>query len=264
MSVFVVLSLILSGLLVGFINTLAGGGTVISISLFMMFGLPITVANGTNRIAVLLQTLTSTATFKSKKMLDVKKGFYLGIPTIIGSIAGAFIAVDLDEKIFERAFAVIMLIMLFFIIYKPEKWLNGQENLISKKISFSQCIIYLLIGFYGGFIHVGVGYFILGALVLLSGYDLVRANAIKVFIVLLYAPFTIIVFVVNNQINYEYGLIHAIGNIIGAYIASKYAINRGSNFVRWIVIVIIIITSLHLLGIFDIKAFFTGAKNQLN
>lgn len=225
MSVFVALSLIFSGLLVGFINTLAGGGTIISISFFMMFGLPITVANGTNRIAVLLQTLTSTVTFKSRKILDVKKGIYLGIPTIIGSIAGAFVAVDLNKLIFERAFAVIMLIMLFFMIFKPEKWLKGQENLISKKVSFWQWIIYLLIGFYGGFIHVGVGYFILAALVLSSGYDLVRANAIKVFIVMLYAPFTIIVFIIENQINYEYGLIHSIGNIIGDYIASKYAIS---------------------------------------
>jgi len=253
MSVFVALSLIFSGVLVGFINTLAGGGTIISISLFMFLGLPITVANGTNRIAVLLQTLTSTATFKSKKVLDIKRGLYLGIPTIIGSILGAFVAVDLEKEIFERAFAVIMLIMLFFIIYKPEKWLNSQDKLISKKISFWQWIVYLIIGFYGGIIHVGVGYFILAALVLSSGYDLVRANAIKVFIVFLYAPFTIIVFAINNQINYEYGLIHAIGNIIGAYFASKFAVSWGSNFVRWVVIIIIIITSAQLLGIIDIK-----------
>lgn len=262
MSVLIVLSLIFSGLLVGFINTLAGGGTIISISLFMILGLPITVANGTNRIAVLLQTLTSTATFRKNKLLDVKKGFYLGIPTILGSIAGAYVAVDIDEKIFERAFAIIMLIMLFFIIYKPEKWLNGQENLISKKITPLQWITYLLIGFYGGFIHVGVGYFILGALVLSSGYDLVRANAIKVFIVLLYAPFTIIVFIINNQINYEYGLIHSIGNIIGAYIASKYAITWGSNFVRWVVIVIIVITSAQLLGLIDLSGILSIYKNR--
>lgn len=262
MSVFIALSLIFSGLLVGFINTLAGGGTIISISMFMILGLPITVANGTNRIAVLLQTLTSTVTFRKNKILDVEKGFYLGIPTILGSVAGAFVAVDIDETIFKKAFAIIMLIMLFFIIYKPEKWLNGQENLISKKITPFQWITFFFIGFYGGFIHVGVGYFILGALVLSSGYDLVRANAIKVFIVLLYAPFTIIVFILNNQINYEYGLIHSIGNIIGAYIASKYAITWGSNFVRWVVIVIIVITSAQLFGLIDLNGILSIYKNR--
>jgi uncharacterized membrane protein YfcA len=113
-----------------------------------------------------------------------------------------------------------------------------------------------LIGLYGGFIHVGVGYFILAGLVLGAGYDLVKANALKVFIVLLYAPFTLVVFMYNKQINYEYGLIHAIGNIIGAYIASKFAVNWGANFVRWFIIIIILITSTQLFGLFDFKTLF--------
>ncbi len=249
-------ALIVSGLLVGFINTLAGGGSIISISLFMFLGLPAGVANGTNRIAVILQTITSTASFKKQKVLDTRKGLLLGIPTVIGSVIGAEIAVDINEDIFEKAIAVIMLIMMIFIIYKPQQWLKGQQHLMEKKTSVLQYFVFFLIGLYGGFIHVGVGYFILGGLVLGAGYDLVKANALKVFIVLLYAPFTLLVFIYNKQINYEYGLIHAIGNIIGAYVASRFAVSWGANFVRWVIIVVILISSAQLFGLFDFKTLF--------
>ncbi|MFZ4739977.1 MAG: sulfite exporter TauE/SafE family protein [Bacteroidales bacterium] len=256
MSWIVITALVFSGLLVGFINTLAGGGTIISISLFMFLGLPAGVANGTNRIAVILQTLTSTASFKKQKVLDTRKGLLLGIPTVIGSIIGAEIAVDINEHVFEKAIGIIMLVMMVFIIYKPQQWLKGQEQLLEKKTSVLQYFIFFLIGLYGGFIHVGVGYFILAGLVLGAGYDLVKANALKVFIVLLYAPFTLIVFIYNKQINYEYGLIHAIGNIIGAYIASKFAVSWGANFVRWVIVIIILISSAQLFGLFDFKTLF--------
>ncbi len=252
----ITLLLISSGLLVGFINTLAGGGTIISISLFMFLGLPATVANGTNRIAVILQTLTSTASFKKQKVLDTRKGLLLGIPTAIGSILGAVIAVDIHEKTFEKAVGVIMLVMLFFIIYKPEYWLKGRKELVVKKITPWQIIMFFGIGLYGGFIHVGVGYFILAGLVLSAGYDLVKANALKVFIVLLYVPFTVLVFMWNKQINYQYGLIHAIGNIIGAWLASKYAVSWGANFVRWVIVVVILISSAQLFGLSDFKEIF--------
>jgi uncharacterized membrane protein YfcA len=254
----VITALIVSGLLVGFINTLAGGGTIISISLFMFLGLPANIANGTNRIAIILQTLTSSASFKKQKVLDTRKGLLLGIPTIIGSIIGAEIAVDINEHIFEKAIAIIMLVMMVFIVYKPQQWLKGQQHLIEKKTSVLQYFIFFLIGLYGGFIHVGVGYFMLAGLVLGGGYDLVKANALKVFIVLLYAPFTLIVFIYNKQINYEYGLIHAIGNIIGAFIASRFAVSWGANFVRWVIIFIILITSAQLFGWFDFKTLFNS------
>jgi uncharacterized membrane protein YfcA len=256
MSWLIVTALISSGVLVGFINTLAGGGTIISISLFMFLGLPANIANGTNRIAVLLQTLVSTTSFKKQKVLDTRKGLLLGIPTVIGSIIGAEIAVDIDEKLFEQAIGVIMLIMMFFIIYKPQQWLKGKQELIHRKLTPFQFIIFFFIGIYGGFIHVGVGYFILAGLVLNAGYDLVKANALKVFIVLLYAPFTIIVFIYNKQINYEYGLIHAIGNIIGAYVASRFAVSWGANFVRWVIIIIILFTSAQMFGIVDFKSLY--------
>ena len=246
--------LIVSGIFVGFINTLAGGGTIISISLFMLMGLPANMANGTNRIAVILQNITSVTEFKRKKVLDFKKGTSLAIPTILGAILGAQVASDINEAIFEKALAVVMIIMVYFILVKPSKWLKGQQELMKKKASWWQYLLFFLIGIYGGFVQVGVGYFLLAGIVLGAGFDLVKANAIKVWIVLLYTVFALLIFIMNEQVRWDYGLVHAIGNIIGAYIASHFAVAWGANFVRWVMIVIIAFTVLHLFGIVDFNA----------
>lgn len=244
--------------MVGFINTLAGGGSIISLSVLMMLGLPAGVANGTNRIAIAIQTLTATSSFRQQKVLDTKKAIQLSIPAVIGSLIGAWIAVDINEDIFEKAIGVIMLFMLFFILYKPEKYIHGRADVASKPFTWKTYLIFFLIGIYGGFIHLGVGYFLLAGIVLGAGLDLVKANAVKVFIVLLYTPFTIIVFLFNGQIDWKYGLIMSIGNVTGALIASRLAVSKGVVFVKWVIVVVILITSADMFGLYDFKSLVTG------
>ncbi len=254
MEIFEIIILIIAGVFVGFINTLAGGGSIISLSVLMyVMGLPASVANGTNRIAIILQTLTATSSFKKQDILDWRKGLKLGIPSVIGSIIGAWIAVDMQEEIFEKAMAIIMIFMLIFIFYKPQLWLKGKQELIDKEVSPFIMFIFFLIGIYGGFIHVGIGYLLLISIVLGAGFDLVKANAIKVFIVLLYVPFSLAVFIYNDEVNYLYGFTLAIGNVIGAIIASKMAISNGANFVRWVIVVVVVITAANIFGLIDIK-----------
>ncbi len=257
--------LIFSGVLVGFINTLAGGGSIISLSILIFFGLPAPVANGTNRIAITLQTLIATGSFKQQKVLDHKKGLILAIPAVLGSILGAKIAADINEVVFERAIAIIIIVMMFFILYKPQRWLIGKEELMKKKVNIWQIILFFFIGVYGGFIHIGVGYLLLGGIVLGAGYDIVKANAIKVMIVLLYAPFTLIVFILNDQVNYKFGFTLAIGNIIGAFVASRMAVSWGVNFVRIVIVIVVLFTSIHLLGLVDVKAMISALlQRELN
>jgi uncharacterized membrane protein YfcA len=251
-----VIALIVSGVFVGFINTLAGGGTIISLSLFMFMGLPADVANGTNRIAVILQNLTSTASFKKQKLLDSRKATILAIPAVIGSIIGAQLSVAIDEATFEKAIGLVMLMMIYFMLVKPDKWIKGQLSLQEKKVSWQQFIIFFFIGIYGGFVQVGVGYFLLAGIVLGAGYDLIRANAIKGFIVLFYTIFALLVFIFNDKVNWQFGFIHAIGNATGAFIASRYALTWGAGFIRYFIIVIILITSADLFGVIDIRQMF--------
>ena len=253
-----IIILIVAGLLVGFINTLAGGGSIISLSVLMMLGLPPSIANGTNRIAIAIQTLTATTSFKQQKVLETRKAIYLSIPAILGSIIGAWFAVDIREDIFEKAIGVVMLIMLVFILYKPQKYIYGRANISEQPLGWKVYVIFFFIGVYGGFLHMGVGYFLLAGIVGCAGFDLVKANAIKVFVVLAYAPFTLVVFIWYNQVNWMYGLILAVGAVIGALVASRLAVSRGVNFVKWVIVVVILVTAGDMFGLYDFKTAISG------
>ena len=254
MSIIEIIILICSGLIVGFINTLAGGGTIISLSVLMFgMGLPADIANGTNRIAVAVQNLVAVDSFRKQKILNFRIAIYLSLPTVVGSLIGAYIAVDMNKHIMEMCIAIIMIVLIFFLIFNPSRWLKGNPELRKKPINPIVYIIFFFIGIYGGFVHVGVGYFILAAIVLGTGMDLVKANAIKNFVVLAYTPFSLAVFMYEGKVNYMYGFVHSIGNVIGAYIASKYAVVWGANFIRWLIVMVILFTSADLLGIIDIR-----------
>ena len=243
--------LIGAGILVGFINTLAGGGSVISLSALMFLGLPAGIANGTNRIGILLQTIVSVRNFHVSKSLDWKKGIYLAIPAVAGAILGSQLASDLNENLLEKIIGGLLIFIMVIMILKPERWLIENTERINRKVSFLQILIFLAIGFYGGFIQAGVGFFLLSGLVLGAGYELVKANAIKNLIVLLYTPFALVVFIIHDEVHFLYGIILAIGNMVGAYFASKLAIQKGAGFIRWIIFAVIILTALKLFNIID-------------
>jgi len=244
--------LIVSGFLVGVVNTLAGSGTIIGYSVFMFLGLPANYANGTVRLGVILQTLAAWITFKKQKALDLRKGMILSISCTIGSIAGALLAIKINKDVFEVIIGIVMVLMLVFIFIKPERWIKGKESLTRKKLTWKQHVLFFAIGFYGGFIHIGLGIFLLAALVMSTGYDLVKANALKIFIVFVYSPFALSIFILGGQISYTMGLISAIGNLLGGIAASYYAVRKGAEFVRWVLIIVIVLFTANLFGLTDL------------
>jgi len=244
--------LILAGFLTGIVNTFAGSGTAINYSVLMFLGLPVGTANGTVRMGVILQTLSAAINFKKANVLDVRKGFLLSIPITIGSLLGAEIAVNLDKDIFEKVIGAVMVLMLFFVIYKPERWIAEHQEKANRNPAFWHYILYFVIGIYGGFIHIGVGIFLLAALVLVSGYDLVKANALKIFTVFIYSPFVLVIFMLNDQVDYPMAIFSSIGNLFGGILASHFALRKGANFIRIILIIVIVIFSANLLGLFDL------------
>ncbi len=246
----IILLLIGTGILVGVINTLAGSGTAIGYAVFMMLGLTPSFANGTVRIGVLPQTFAASINFYRHNFLEIRKALLIAIPVTLGSVTGAEIAVNIDQYIFRKTIAIAMIIMLFIVFHKPEKWVKGRSKNYRKKYKWWHILLYYLIGTYGGFIHIGVGIFLLSALVLVSGYDLLHANSLKVFIVFLYTPFALTIFIINHEVHYGIGLISAIGNTFGGIIASKYAIKKGTKPLRWILILVLFFFSAYLLGVF--------------
>lgn len=242
-----VLALIGAGFLCGFINTLAGSGSLISLPLLMFMGLPANVANGTNRVAILFQNIVGVASFKKQKVFTLKEGIWLAIPAVVGSLLGAALAVNLNDKIMTRVIGGLLVFMFFIILFKPDAWVKGQAGLISSKPSWWQIVIFFGIGIYGGFIQAGVGFFLLAGLVLGAGFDLVKANAIKLLIVLLYTPFALAVFIYNDQVNWKAGLILAVGNMLGALLASRFAVSWGAKAVRILLLVIVLAAALKLI-----------------
>jgi uncharacterized membrane protein YfcA len=231
---------VLAGFAAGFINTLAGSGSLITLPLLMFMGLPPNVANGTNRISVLLQSMVGSAGFFKQRQLDLKAGFWLAIPTVIGSVAGALFALELNDRMMKQAIGVLLIVMFFLVLLKPEVWLKGRQSETRARINWLTMLIFFVVGLYGGFIQAGVGFFLLGGLVMGAGFDLIKANALKNLLVFLFTPFALAVFIINHQVDYKAGLILATGSMFGAWIATKVAVGRGTAFVRYVLLIAIL------------------------
>ena len=244
------LAVIVVGFVAGFINTLAGGGSSLTIPLLIFLGLPVNVANGTNRIAILLQNVVGTSNFARQKVLDFKKAIPLAIASILGAIPGAFIANTLNELVMKRTVGVILLIILILVIFKPEIWLKPDAGKVKNRNIVISFIIFFILGAYGGFIQIGIGFFLLAGLSLVEKLDLVKANAMKVLIVMAYTPLALAIFIWNKQVDFKLGLILAVGNMAGAWGGSKVAVSWGPGFIRWVLIVALTASSAKLLGVF--------------
>lgn len=245
-----ILALVGTGLVAGFINTTAGGGSMLSLPLLMFMGLPANVANGTNRIAILLQNMVGVSTFKQKKVLHLKTDIKLAIPAVIGSIIGAMFAVEIDPLLLKKIIAGLMVVMFILVVAKPEIWVKERAGSVSAKTTVFQYVIFFFIGLYGGFIQLGVGFFLLAGLVLGCGHDLVRANAIKVLIVLLYTIFSLGIFIFHRQADIVAGLILAAGNMGGAWLGAHFTVKGGAKYVRYVLILALVIVILNLFGVF--------------
>lgn len=239
---------VLGGVAAGFINTLAGSGSLITLPILIFLGLPPTVANGTNRIGVLLQTVVGTAGFQRRNVLDWHAALILAVPATAGSLLGARIAVDVDDDTMRVVIGIIMLAMLLVIVIRPQRWLEGSPAARLRRPGLLQVIIFFTIGIYGGFIQAGVGIFLLAGLVLSAGYDLVRANAIKGVIIMLFTAAALVVFLANDQVNWPLGLLLATGQMVGAWLGANFAVDKGAVWVRRLLIVVVAVSAARLLG----------------
>jgi uncharacterized protein len=234
------------GIVAGIINTLAAGGSLLTLPVLMALGLPPNMANGTNRIAIFLQNVVGVGRFHKEKVMDFPSGFKVGIPAAVGAIIGAFIAVNLNDEVMKLAIAGVMLVVFFLMLLKPNRWINSHET--QPPIPYwLQVIVFFFVGVYGGFIQAGVGFFLLTSLVLASGYDLLKSNALKLFVILLYTPLAIVIFFVHGDVDIWMGLVLAVGNMTGAWIGTWMAVKKGAAFIRYFVLAAILIAATKLI-----------------
>ncbi|WP_106793025.1 sulfite exporter TauE/SafE family protein [Aquimarina sp. Aq78] len=234
------------GFIAGVINTIAGGGSLLTLPMLIFMGLPPAVANGTNRIGVFIQSISSIAGFRSKGIKPGSFGIYLGISALVGSLIGAQIAIDIKGDTFNKILAIVMVIVVLFMVFKPKVDLQNVIERTHSKHLWISILAFFFIGVYGGFIQAGVGIFILLALTSINYLNLVTSNAVKVLVVFIYTIGALAIFAYNNQIDYLYGFVLAIGNATGGWIASRWSVKKGDGLVKVFLIIMVIAMAIKL------------------
>ncbi len=238
--------LVITGFTVGFINTVAGGGSLLSLPVLIFLGLPPVIANGTNRVAIVIQTVLATTGFKSKGVSTFPFNTYLGISACLGSVLGAYIAVDIKGPTFNKILALVMVVVVLIIIFKPGIRMKELEERLTGKYLWIAIIAFFFVGIYGGFINAGIGFIIMFFLHYVNRMNLVRVNATKVTVVLLYTLSALVVFIINDKVIWEVGLVLAIGNGSGAWVASRYSVVKGERFIRAFMVSMVVIMAVRL------------------
>ena len=224
--------LILAGIAAGFINTVAGGGSLLTLPLLIFMGLPPAMANGTNRVALVIQNMSAIAGFKSKGISSFKYASILGATAFVGAIVGAKISVELSGELFNRILSVVIVLVVASVIFNPMKNAGQQIERLTTKHQVIGAITFFFVGIYGGFIQAGVGFIIMAALTFVNRFSLVKTNSIKVFVVLIYTFAALGVFIYSGMVNWLFGLTLAVGNGTGAWIASRMSVDKGDKFVK--------------------------------
>ena len=243
---FEILLLVGVGFLAGFVNTIAGGGTLLTMPMLIFMGLPPSVANGTNRVAILLQTAVGVKGFQSKGVTTHPFSVYLGISALLGSFIGAQIAVDFNPDLFNKVLSVIMVLVVVLILIKPKVSVNELVARTTGKHLYVAIVVFFFLGIYGGFINAGIGFIMLLVLPYLNKLSLLQANATKVAVVCMYTIGAVLMFAWHDKIDWKYGLILAIGNTSGAWISSRWSVKKGDKLVRVFVVLMVSVLSVKL------------------
>jgi len=244
--IFEILLLAFVGLAAGVINTLAGGGSAFTLPVLIFLGLPPSVANGTNRIVIVVQSLIGSLGYKSKGVSTFPFNIYLGISASFGAVIGALIAIDIDDKLFNRILAVVIITIGILIIANNKKLDSNLIEKINGKYLFFSIIIFFFLGIYGGFLNAGIGIVIMFILNRFNGLDLVKTNATKVVLITIYSSVALFVFAYNNSIDWEKGLWMALGTIYGAWWASRWSVKKGDKVIKTVMLIMIIIIAIKL------------------
>ncbi len=225
-----VLLLAFGGLAAGVINTMAGGGSTITVPLLVFAGVPGTYANGSNRVGILPACLAAVLSFRRLGVSGFRDAKIIFLPVFFGSLAGSLLINKLGDDQFERLFALLVIPIVILTLMPPtpkerkSSW--GRSTMI---------LIFFVVGLYGGAIQAGVGLVMVLALSR-SGFDLVTANSIKVMIIAFVTVVALPVFIFSGKISWGPALVLAAGLTAGGWIGAKWTVEGGERVVRWVMV----------------------------
>lgn len=230
------------GVVVGFLNVMAGGGSLISMPLLIFLGMEPALANGTNRVALVVQNATAIGSFRRHGFADFRLSLSLAACTVPGAALGALAAVRFDPLWFKRLLALIMIGVLVDML-RPRRAAATGEGVPRPGWAH---LAMVGVGFYGGFVQAGVGFILMPILRGLLRLDLVRVNMHKVFVVGVYMLPSLAVFAWQGQVQWRAGLLLAVGTALGAVLATRLQIARGERVVRAVFAVAVVVMAVKL------------------
>ena len=229
----------------GFLNIVAGGGAFLVLPMLTFLGMDLAMANGTNRIAILLQSVSGATSFHRDKILSLRSALPLALVATLGATAGAFTAVKVDKATLNIVVAGLISVMAVLLLGKPEMWEGRKDRRWPRWMT---CALFAGIGFYGGFIQAGAGLFISWGLAAAAGVDLVEGNAIKSVIIGCYTAVSLAIFFVNGMVDPPVGLVLAVGSVMGAWVGAKFTVAKGNRWIRRILAVVVIVSAAKMIG----------------
>lgn len=214
---------ILGALIAGAINTLAGNGSAITLTILTeVLGLPPNLANGTNRIGIFTQCFATSWVFHKNGKLHISRNKKYIIPIFLGAMAGGIMAINVSNEQFRSVFKFMMVLMLVAVLVKPKRWLRDTDTAFEPKWYIYLPLLFGL-GFYGGFIQLGMGVFFLIIMVLGMRMNLIESNALKGFVIGTYTLLVIVMFHFQGMIDWKLGGLMAIGQTVGGYLTARMA-----------------------------------------
>jgi len=193
----------------------------------------ISTANGTNRIAIFLANLTAIAGYQKGEAVPWKRLSVLLIPTVVGAAAGAWLSTVTPPDVLRKVFAGVLVLVAASVLLRPSRWLEERDAALHEPW---RSLVFLGIGFYGGFVQAGVGFLLLAGLVLGAGMNLVKGNAAKVVLIAAYSPIAILLFARASQVDIAVGAVLAAGQMSGAWAGSRLAVLKGAAWIRWVLV----------------------------
>jgi uncharacterized membrane protein YfcA len=214
--------IVVAGFLSGFFNTLASSGSAVTLPMMILIGLPATVANGTNRLPLLAGAVTALLTFHHAGVVDWRRGLILSVPVVVGTLGGAALASVLDANAMRWAVIAAIVAAFIMLVSNPKRFLRPAAE-GGPRVGPLTASVFLPIGLWAGFIVLDAGTYMLLGLVVVVGYDLIRANGIKNLFLLWISLASLLVFYVESEINWRVGLLLSVGSIVGAWVGGLLA-----------------------------------------
>lgn len=240
------LSLGAAGMVAGFANVSAGGGSLLTMPLMIFLGLPEGVANATARVAILVQNASALSRYREAGRLSWRPAVRVAIPGCLGAVVGCVAALHISPALFRTLLGWVTLLCACFVLWPPARTVSDDR---SKRLPHPLWLWppLLLVGFYGGLIQAGVGYLILFVLTVVGRTDLVEANILKLVIVGAYTPIAIAVFASKGWVALLPALSLSLGQALGGYAAASLALRKGAVYLRIVLALVVAVTAIKLL-----------------